>query len=501
MRGRDFLRNSFSLFFLLAIASVASAETYYVRNGGDDSADGRSHETAWATIAKVNSRSLKAGDEVLFHAGDVFKDGVLTIKSSGTKSARIVIGAYYVESGEARRGLRGDVRPVLDGENKRPASMYESLIKVNGDYVRVENLEIVNSGGRGVVFERADFGEAVNLRIDRMYNSAIRFMASNDGLAEGNYITNAGLGWHLDRAKWGATIVAQDRSARTVIRDNVILRTFGEGINAHHGATDTLIEGNFVFSARALGIYSDSAPGTIIRRNIVLGTTDSDYWRNGSSTGGGIIVNNEGYHYEGGSALPANVQSKNVQIYGNLVASTYHGIGFWGQFSGTSFDNILIYNNTLVDNEVQFFTRDKPMPGSIFANNILYSGSPGTVDVQGPAKGLTARNNYFSQGDPGGPFSHPGNVYEGLELSRMSGWRSISEGDEVSWRDFEPTKASATNGAGIEADLIPGSLKDQVSNDFNGKPHNDPLDLGALRAKTGSGKVPKSPTALTGTAR
>lgn len=501
MRGRDFLRNSFSLFWLLALASVASAETYYVRNGGDDNADGRSHATAWATIGKVNGRSLKAGDHVLFHAGDVFKDGVLSITSSGTSSDRIVIGAYYVENGEAKRGLRDDARPVLDGENKRPGSMYEALINVTGDYVRVENLALVNSGGRGVVFDGADFGEAVNLRIDTMYNSAIRFMASNDGLAEGNYITNTGLGWYQDRVKWGATIVAQNKSARTVIRDNVILRTFGEGINAHHGATDTLIEGNFVFSARALGIYSDSAPRTIIRRNIVIGTTDSKYWRNDQSTGGGIIVNNEGYHYEGGGALAPNVQSTDVQIYGNLVAFTNHGIGFWGQYSGTSFDNILIYNNTLVDNDVQFFTRNKPMPGSVFVNNILYSGSPGTVDVEGPAKGLTARNNYFSQGDPGGPFSHSGNVYEGLELSRMDGWRSISEGDEVSWRDFEPTQASATNGAGIKADLIPDSLREEVLSDFNEKPHNDPLDLGALRARTGSGKVPKSPTALTGTPR
>nr|MBO2514983.1 hypothetical protein [Gammaproteobacteria bacterium] len=501
MQGREFLRSSLSLFWLLALASVASAETYYVRNGGNDNADGRSHETAWATIGKVNGRALKPGDQVLFHAGDVFKDDVLTIASSGTRSERIVIGAYHVENGEAKRGLRDDVRPVLDGENKRPASMYGALIRVTGDYVRVEDLEIVNSGGRGVVFERADFGEAVNLRIDRMYNSAIRFIGSNDGLAEGNYITHTGLGWYLDGARWGATIVAQDRSARTVIRNNVILRVFGEGINAHHGATDTLIEGNFVFSARALGIYSDAAPGTIIRRNIVLGTTDPDYWRGGSSTGGGIILNNEGYHYEGGNALPANVQSKNVQIYGNLVASTAHGIGFWGQFSGTSFDNILIYNNTLVDNDVQFFTRNKPMPGSVFVNNILYSESPGTKDVEGPAKGLTARNNYFSQGDPGEPFSHSGNVYEGLELSRMSGWRSITEGNEVSWRDFEPTKASATNGAGVKADLIPAALKEHVLSDFNGKPHNDPMDLGALRARTGSGKVPKSPKAFTATAR
>jgi len=37
--------------------------------------------------------------------------------------------------------------------------------------------------------------------------------------------------------------------------------------------------------------------------------------------------------------------------------------------------------------------------------------------------------------------------------------------------------------------------------DFNGKPHNDPMDLGALRARTGSGKVPKSPKAFTATAR
>src|SRR5690606_40211419 len=88
MQGREFLRSSLSLFWLLALASVASAETYYVRNGGNDNADGRSHETAWATIGKVNGRALKPGDQVLFHAGDVFKDDVLTIASSGTRIGR-----------------------------------------------------------------------------------------------------------------------------------------------------------------------------------------------------------------------------------------------------------------------------------------------------------------------------------------------------------------------------------------------------------------------------
>src|SRR5690606_29791853 len=112
------------------------------------------------------------------------------------------------------------------------------------------------------------------------------------------------------------------------------------------------------------------------------------------------------------------------------------GIAFWGQLASTRFDNTLVYNNTLVDNERQMFTHGKPLPGSIIANNILMSVTSGTVDVAGDFPNVTARNNYFSQGDPGGNLSHASNRYTGLKLARMSGWRSINDPNQVSWQDF-----------------------------------------------------------------
>ena len=45
----------------LLCATSVEAATYYVRNGGDDSADGKSHATAWASLSKVNNYSFAAG--------------------------------------------------------------------------------------------------------------------------------------------------------------------------------------------------------------------------------------------------------------------------------------------------------------------------------------------------------------------------------------------------------------------------------------------------------
>ncbi|MEO6434451.1 MAG: hypothetical protein ABIP55_01655, partial [Tepidisphaeraceae bacterium] len=48
------------------------AATYYVNNAGNDSADGRSAQTAWKTIARVNGKNWNPGDQVLFAGGQTF---------------------------------------------------------------------------------------------------------------------------------------------------------------------------------------------------------------------------------------------------------------------------------------------------------------------------------------------------------------------------------------------------------------------------------------------
>lgn len=475
------------------LSMQAHAATYYVRNGGDDSADGRSHATAWATIDKVNSFSFSSGDVVLFHEGHTWKSKRLEIDWGGTSSARAVVGAYYLENGAPRPGYR-TARPTFDGEDRFP-TRYEALVLVTAPYVRLENIALINSEGRGVTVNKANWFHATGLYIHDTYDCGLVLIESDDGLIENNHVLETNTEKPEDNLNWCAGLMTV-RSDRGVFRRNLVERSYGEGINTNYGSTDTIIEDNRVFGVRAVGIYADSAPNTTIRRNIVVGTLDRNYWRYSDAVGPGIVLCNEPYsHHEGGGNLDASVQSRNAKVYGNLIAYTKYGLAFWGGLSSNRFENTQIYNNTFIDNGAQFRTIGHPMPNSVFANNILLSVSSDTEDVLGTASGLETQNNYYSQGDPGGIYTHSGNKYSGLQLHKMTGWRSIDSIEDFSAADFAPAGISSTNGVGTDAHIQSTAGKDAYHLDFNSEPHNKPIDLGGIRSGGGTAAVkkPKGP--------
>ena len=59
--------------FLRGELQTYGGHNYYVREDGDDSADGLSPETAWQSLDKVNKVILGFADTVRFHRGDVFR--------------------------------------------------------------------------------------------------------------------------------------------------------------------------------------------------------------------------------------------------------------------------------------------------------------------------------------------------------------------------------------------------------------------------------------------
>src|ERR1700744_3698 len=65
---------------------------YYFANNGDDNNSGKS-TSPFKTINKLNSLSLKPGDNVHFRCGDTFK-GQINILTSGTQSNPITITSY-----------------------------------------------------------------------------------------------------------------------------------------------------------------------------------------------------------------------------------------------------------------------------------------------------------------------------------------------------------------------------------------------------------------------
>ncbi|MEI7502707.1 MAG: right-handed parallel beta-helix repeat-containing protein [Paludibacter sp.] len=66
---------------------------YYISNTGNDATNGKSIETAWKSIERVNQANLEPGDQLLFECGQRF-EGELKIKNSGTKAQPTVISSY-----------------------------------------------------------------------------------------------------------------------------------------------------------------------------------------------------------------------------------------------------------------------------------------------------------------------------------------------------------------------------------------------------------------------
>ncbi len=116
--------------------SKITGTTYYVSNSGNDDNDGLSPNTAWKTIAKVNSFPLKDGDGVLFERGGIWRgDNIKQEKVSVTYSA---YGdgekpKFYGSPENAADGSKWEL--ILDGGNKKIWKFYREDLKDVGSIV------------------------------------------------------------------------------------------------------------------------------------------------------------------------------------------------------------------------------------------------------------------------------------------------------------------------------------------------------------------------------
>jgi len=407
------------LIIIFIMPLSAFAETYYVKNDGNDNLAGTTDATAWATIGKVNSSVSATGDDVYFKCGDTWTGTRLYVDWYGTSGNRAIIGAYY---GDGTIGVSGN-KPIIDGDNSAPSTYTDGLIYVvGGPYVTVENIKIINSAGHGLRFHtNTDYGYADNVDAQDIDNAGIMWWYSDNGKATDCTITLAAMAYHRGEiGDWPACLMAA-YSQNAEFQNCKVYNVHGEGIGLYKNSHGGLVEKCLVYNAEKVGIYIEGSHDCIIRHNLVYGTTDTTYHRytNPPQSGAAIWQGDEGW-------VPYT--SYNNKIYGNLVA--YTAYGFVGASEGYGLTNVEVYNNTFIGCDATFWISASIFSNSAYRNNISWPRSGanyghyrGTSDTLS----LVWSNNNWST-SVSGDRSGTGDVIGVPSLSKTTGWDTLTAG-------------------------------------------------------------------------
>lgn len=181
--------NSFNILGSSAYSNEAAATTelpgvYYVDAvNGNDNNDGKTPESAWKSLAKINSTTFSANESILFKAGDIWT-GQLYPKGSGISGSPIVIDKYGTGN-----------KPIIDGNGMTGTAV---LYLYNQEYWEINNLEITNDGEsaadrRGVRIEVDNYGTANHIYLKNLYVHNIKGIIGQDRSAK----RTAGIGFGI----------------------------------------------------------------------------------------------------------------------------------------------------------------------------------------------------------------------------------------------------------------------------------------------------------------
>lgn len=165
------------------------SKTYYVSSKtGNDSNDGLTSESAFASLFAINHRSLQPGDQILLERGSVFYGQYLQVTDSGSKEAPIVIGAYG--EGDAPRieacgqGIwyQNYGAPLDSPTHVYHGYVSSAVLLYDAEYIIVEDLEITNDADEII-------GEYYSLG-DKMNRTGVAVVAKDKGVRHGITLRN-----------------------------------------------------------------------------------------------------------------------------------------------------------------------------------------------------------------------------------------------------------------------------------------------------------------------
>lgn len=409
---------SFIIVLILLLACNASAATYYVKTGGNDSAAGTSDATAWAHCPGMagwtGSATLTSGDKVYFHEGDTWaSDGepILTATAGvsyyglgyGVAGTRAVLRSTSTKEYTSPSPTHGmvdiDVSNVtfygfdVDADEKQIGGIYVTMYRNTGNVsnITIDNCLVHDTGGATYTNDKNTYVYTIIIGQNQKYTTS--------------YVTvqNSQI---YNTAHEGITIypssnitdgVNPNRIEYVTIRNNIVhdvsywgATNWGHGIDCGNWSTNITIEYNTLYNIgngaiAAVTFYHDPTYGypdevTIRYNNIYKGT--GTY-----TTTKGIVLAPHNDAYTGWG---------NMYVYGNLLYDSMiylAGGNYWSKSN-------LIYNNTIYNptasiRGVWFYETTPSNTGGVeLKNNIIYANYYCLDDV-GANLSVHSNNLYY----------------------------------------------------------------------------------------------------------
>jgi hypothetical protein len=356
-----------SILNLESLECRIALSNYFVSPSGDDHNDGRSPDTAWRSIDRVNQASFSPGDSINFQGGATF-NGSLQSLSGGTPNNPLMVTSY------------GGDRATISSGNQDGIALY------NPNGIVITHLALVGPGaGRG---QTTGVGGYVDTTVSHIYIDDVDI--SGYGYAGISIYTDAS--------------IRDVRITNVTIHDCAPsdLTGFSAGITVQGDFGQSFLRRIFDLSIDHVRIFNNSQTMGIILSNV----------------SNGVVQRSEVHDINGLSAvIGINAwASDNITFQYNESYRIYEAVGVDGDgiFFGNGVVNSLMQYNYSHDNSGFGFVLVADLPGlgpnsgntvryNISENDARFSSTYASLVVAGDVWNAEIYNNtFFMAGDASG---------------------------------------------------------------------------------------------------
>lgn len=465
--------------------------TLFVSKQGSDSNNGRTEQTAFAKIATGVS-AMVAGDRLCIKGGSYRE--VVTVRKIGTADKPFVIGGYV-----------GGGLPIIDGGitdndgyklpnpqckfldtcafggvncRKDHACRWGVLVGLgDSKHVKLIGVDIRGSSGRGLSFSDSSDILIQGVRTYHNWSAGI-----NIGGTEKDVNIHIDLSAVFDNSRaypenkkegGGAIHVAGTKG--TKVTRTLVFRNFGEGLDVHKGAVDTIVENNLFWENGHTALYANGSIDAHFDRNFLFCTGNKTAWLEANGVGNDghgaaiTIRNEEGVtrkHGEGGGTLVTN--NTIVGCSGSVIVAAQHS---------AKLDDITIANNTIISPRA--YPKTSRYPGKAgegirigagaeasitnlnIANNVIYVNPNDSNVTSIKGGGANFSNNYVNKA---GSVNNSGIKVIDPKVFKTVAANEILNPATIKPSDYVITAASPAVGGATK----PANVKGLLDKDFFG---------------------------------